>query len=95
MSDLTIITNNVPREIIHGFDLSALELAEFDYYEEPLDMAYFKYKGNIYDLGEFMVLGQEGELADWDGIHSEGYFSGILIKLSDCGDAVTCGRYYS
>lgn len=61
---MKITTNNVPRDLIHGWDLTEEELKEFDYIHnlgtkpqpvdnEPdaLETAYrfFRYKGSTYD----------------------------------------------
>lgn len=55
MSELTIKTNNVPRNLIYGCDLSAKEKEEFDYIKpEDFDTHdFFRYKGQIYDPSEF------------------------------------------
>lgn len=86
MIKLTIETNNHKYEIIHGFELSEKERQEFDYYSsDELDSADFvRYKGNIYDLNEFMGLENNTELSQngkWNGYFGETYFSGVLIQL--------------
>ena len=95
----TIKTNNQYREIINGFNLTKKEREKFDYYEsdEELDCAsFFRYKGNIYDLCEFMRTPKNDEdLKKWDGYLSETYFSGILVKYDDCGEFIKVGSYYS
>jgi hypothetical protein len=97
MSDLTIITNNVPRYTVGGYDLSEKERVKFDYLDDIDAETFFRYRGEVYDLGEFMTLGasQDHPLRGWHGYSSDTYFSGIAIKLSDDGETVIVARYYS
>ena len=98
---MTIKTNNVPRPIIYGYELTDKELSEFDYYtNEDLEMRqFFRYKGQVYDLGEFMRVtdtmknchGFDG----WDGYCSDSFFSGILVRYSDDFESVIVATYYS
>lgn len=90
---MEIITNHQPRHLIYGFELTEKQKGYFDYLDaEELDNSqFFKYKGSIYSLDQFMRYDCDG----WHGCHSETYFSAILIKLSDCGEAVTVARCYS
>lgn len=97
---LKITTNNVPRHIIYGFELSEKQRKEFDYLEgEELDCRkFFKYRGEIYDLGEFMRIEKNvsEEFDAWDGYSNVTYFSGVLVRLNDeNSDEVVVGRYYS
>lgn len=95
---MRIITNNVPRETLSGFELTDAERADFDYLDweaikEGSDSAtFFRYKGNVYDLGEFMGTGnlpRFSPLAKWHGYHNDSYFSGIVIKIiDDTGDVI-------
>ena len=98
---LSIITNHQPRFTIPGYDLTAKERAEFDYYtEQELEEAtFFRYKGNVYDLGEFMRCEMNGydqpAWSRWDGYYSESAFSGVLIKFTPDSDSVIVARYMS
>jgi len=90
MDKLTIITNNVPRPIIDGWNLNEKERAEFDYInwkavDEGNDSAsFFRYKGELYDLNDgFMTtvgVGAPEAFKEWDGYQSDSFFSGILIR---------------
>lgn len=98
---LKIYTNNVPRHVIYGYELTMKEAKEFDYLKgEALEFNHFvRYKGSVYDLSEFMSvrgLGSPTEFKDWDGYQSDSFFSGIVIKYvnSDCGEVVV-GTYIS
>ena len=97
MENLTIITNNQYRNLMYGYELTKEEQKEFDYLDDIEDSTYFKYKGQIYSLDNFMRIENhpDKEFSSYDGYHSDSYFSGVLIKLSDCGEAVKVARYYS
>ena len=95
---LTIKTNNVPRPIIYGYELTDKERSEFDYYDSAdLDYAtFFRYKGSIYDLDEFMLVTDTMKsFRSWDGYCSDSFFSGILVRYSDDFESVIVATYYS
>ena len=93
---ITIKTNNRPRPVIYGFELSAKERAEYDFLDDIDCCQFFRYKGYVYHLSDFMRIGKNNtDLAGWHGYHSDSFFSGVLVKLSDDGEAVTVGTYYS
>lgn len=93
MSEITIITNNQPRDILHGFQLPKKYREEFDYLtdEEYGDHAFFIYKKQAYSLSEFI---RSENFKNWDGYSSDSFFSGVLIKIVDEGDSVIVGWYY-
>lgn len=104
MSDITIKTNWQARQIIYGYELTETERKEFDYLEgESLDTnSFFRYKGVVYDLGQFFTLERgknscfsDDKFAKFDGYMSDSYFSGILVKYTNCGEGVIVARYYS
>lgn len=98
---VTIKTNNHWREIISFAELSPDEQASHEYDEDGTG-AYFRYKGHAYNLDEFVKLGTpwshkpdaDDPLSQWDGMRSETAFSGVLVKLSNCGDCVKVASYY-
>lgn len=97
MADIVIRTNNVPRDLVYAWELSQKERAEFDYLdwqsiEDGRDSAtFFRYKGTLYDLGEFLRAGDT--FAAWDGYRSDSYFSGLVVRLVDGMDRCVVGRY--
>jgi hypothetical protein len=99
MSGLTIITNNVPRDIIDAWELSADERAEFDYLdwqaiERGEDSASFvRYRGELYDLSEFTVWDNPASptRGHWDGFRSDSYFSGLVVRYCDDHERVVIG----
>lgn len=94
---MKIRTNNKPRDILHACQLTEKELAEFDYIEgESLDFAsFFRYKGNVYDLDEFMRCPSGFQFEGWTGYYSDSAFSGILIKYCNNFEQVIVGQYFS
>ena len=108
MSELTIITNNHRRDIVYYWELTDKEREEFDWIKEDRqdDYMFFRYKGNVYCLSDFMRMGYVGGYynpvwAQWDGYSSDSFFSGILVKwpVEEWGeidtDHVIVGWYYS
>ena len=88
----TIKTNNVPRTLIDGYELTAEQREEFDYLDnDELDQAsFFKYKGQYYNLGE--VVGNPAE-DEYDGHIATSYFSAILVKIVDCDTVIIASQY--
>lgn len=90
----TIKTNNVPRNIIYGYELPAKYRKEFDYLkDEDYDShCFFRYRDHVYDLDEFSRVIPQGstrwhpmecddpDFTGWDGYLSDSFFSGILIR---------------
>ena len=91
---MKIITNNQPRLLLYGYELTNKEKQDFDYLDDTDSHNFVKYKGNIYDVSEFISTYNMDSLKDWDGYSSDSFFSGILIKYID-SDTVIVGRYYS
>lgn len=93
MSEVTIITNNQPRDILRGFQLPKKYRKEFDYLtdEEYVDQEFFVYKKQPHSLSEFM---RTENFKNWDGYSSDSFFSGVLIRVVNDGDSVIVGRYY-
>ncbi len=63
----------------------------------------FLYKCNVYFPSQFMTITEhspfylldENGITLFDGYHSDSFFSGILIKYSDCGEAIKAFTYIS
>jgi hypothetical protein len=108
MSDVKIITNNVPRDTIDASELTPAERAEFDYLdwpsiEEGTDSASFvRYKGDLHDLGEFTAdygitrgAGLPVHLASWSAYRSDSFFSALVIRYVDDFERVVVGLVLS
>lgn len=98
MSTIKIITNHKPRPIVYGWQLTKNERAEFDYYtdEEIEDQMFFRYKSQVYDVGEYMRTTKRlGFGSFWHGYASDSFFSGTLIHFCEDNDYIVVGWYYS
>lgn len=87
---MTITTNNIPRKLISGYDLTEKEKLEFDYMDEGelTTGAFFRYRGMVYSMADFMHTTH----ADWHGVQGESAFSAVLIRLSADGESVVIAR---
>ena len=94
MSKLTIRTNGQYREVLDWYDLLPKEQEEYAYLEED-GGSFFRYKNWTYFLGDFMRVDSNAPFTGWDGYHSDSFFSGVLVKYSNCGDAVKVATYFS
>ena len=96
---MKIITNNVPRFIKYGYEMPEKFRSDFDYIlpEEFDNHDFVEYKGNWYDLSEFLSTRESsGDFAQWHGYAPDSYFSGILVKqIAPDFEAVIIGRYYA
>lgn len=94
MENLHVKTNNVPREIIHGFELTETERAEFDYIDDMDSASFVRYKGALYDLGDLMRVppGSELEKRGWHGYADGSAWHCTVFRYADddC-ETVICG----
>lgn len=84
-SGLKLYGNNHNIPIIYGWELTDKEKKEFDYYtDEELNCgAFFRYKGNVYDLHDIMRYTGKDDLTPYaDGIVNDTFFSGIVVKYT-------------
>ncbi len=96
---MKIITNNQYRHILYFHELEQDEQDELkDSYNTVQESSFFRYRGRVYDLNEFMsvnnALNQRGaphEMYGWHGYHNESFFSSIVFKYSECGESVRVG----
>lgn len=100
---LQITTNNIYRPIINAFELLPKHWRKLgmdndeqnDAMEEGL--SFVVYKGEPIRLDDFMRLDRDSNPfpSFWQGYHSDTFFSGLVIHLSDCGEACIIGQYFS
>lgn len=92
---IEVITNNQPRAIIYWHELADSEREEFDYIdtEDKQSFAsFFRYKGNVYDLGDAMRVEPMNTLCKgWQFYYGESYFSAIVGKYTDDFEHVIVG----
>jgi hypothetical protein len=94
-----IVTNNVPRDLIDGSFLTPAERERFGYLDwEAIDdgsdsATFFRYRGILYSLDEFMRGGADG----WDASLADSFFSGIVIRLVEDGydTHVVVGKWFA
>ncbi len=92
----TVITNNVPRDVIYGCELTDKERGEFDYIDddEMPGRAFVRYKGELYDLGDMMRVppGSDLERQGWQAYADGSAFSCTVFKYADNDhESVICG----
>lgn len=106
---LTIKTNNQPRQLMSGLTLSlhvgdkkAADIRQqFDYLsdEEFENEDFITYKGHIYATSDFMRISDHPNnvFSEWDGYHTDSYFSGVLLKYVEDSDynEVILATYFS
>lgn len=87
---MQIITNNVPRNLIHWCDLTPSEKEEFDWMNDwqKEEAGFIRYLGNVHYLFDFMNC----QIEDWTWYHAYSAFTATLIKLHESGDKVIMGR---
>lgn len=105
---MKVYTNNKPRNILGWHDLTEKEQLDFDYLnteERQLDAEFFRYKGCVYDMGDFdgfcgsiaesfNTVGNQTKDA-WDGYQSDSFFSGVLMRYKNDFKQVVVGIYIS
>ena len=91
---MKIITNNHERQFQYRNEVPEDILSsEFDYQEDVFD-GFFQYRDNWYHLDMFMNDGSN-MFNGWDGYHSDSFFSGIVIRISDDCETYQVGLYLS
>lgn len=93
---MEIKTNFHNYPILYWDDLSKKEQQKFNYLDDPMENGYmfFRYKKQVYSLESFLACTHEG-FKNWDGYHSDTYFSGILVKYNDDEISLKVATYYS
>lgn len=95
---MEIRTNHQFRSLIYGYQLTDKEKAEFEYIpvEDIDNHGFFRYKRRVYDLWEAVRCSDESlKNKGWQGYVADGFFSGIVIRLSKDGERVKIGQYFS
>lgn len=93
---MQITCNNVPRPMLYWHDLTVEERSEFDWIEED-DNSYgfFRYRGAVYCLADFMRPPHDLAEKRWHGYMSDTYFSAVLVRFVDMGESVIVARAYA
>ena len=97
---MKIKTNHNFRPILSWHELTESEQSEYAWlHDMAKESSFFRFKDWAYDLSDFTRVitnnmqrqGTEHELYGWDGYKNETLFSSVLVKYSECGDAVKVG----
>lgn len=78
--------NEVPEKVLKS---------EFDWTSEDDVDGFILYKGNWYYLSEFERIPNGLFPKGWQGYHSDSFFSGILIQVSEDSETYRIGTYCS
>lgn len=91
---MKIITNNKPRELIYGYQLTEKEKTDFDYMEDMELETFVRYQGMVFAISDFMRLSDDCEesKAGWHGVYGMNAFCGVLIKLDSSGEYAVMGK---
>ena len=97
---MKIITDNKWKLFIYGSDLTEKERKDFDWEKDIDSTNFIRYRNRVYSVNEFMRFDYNKgkvptEFSGWDGYLGDSYFSGIVIKMSDNGEAYKIGTYIS
>lgn len=95
---ITVVTDNKWKEIIYFEDLPKRWQREYDWAGEG--SMFFKFRNYYYALGNFMafrpaITDKRDPMYGWDGYAGDSYFSGMLVKFDNSGEAVKVATYYS
>lgn len=95
---IRVITSNVPRPVVDGWQLTPAERAEFDYVDWAAveagneSASFVRYRGQLLDLGDgFEMRIPAGTPGKWDGFCSDSFFSGVVIRYSEGFEYVVVG----
>lgn len=91
---MEIITNNKPRQLIYGYELTDKEKQKYSFLDDINSYNFVRYKGSIYAIDEFMLIHSDDPLREWDRYTSNNLFNGVLIKFIN-SDTVIMGTYIS
>lgn len=102
--EIRVVTNHGPRDVLEAYDLTLAEREEFSYIDwhkvatGEESATFFRYRGNVYDLGEFQTtrgLPEFNPLTSWDGYLSDSFFSGIVVRYVNDFEQVIVGTFFA
>jgi hypothetical protein len=89
---VTLHTDNKWKQFKYRYEVPKRVLNDqFDYLDDAVDDGFFKYKNTWYHVSQFMGGGVPG----WDGAAADGFFSGVVVKLSGDGEEYKVATYLS
>jgi hypothetical protein len=91
---MNIITDNKSRPFLFAYEVPQKILEEqFDWLTEENTDGFFKYLNGWYHISEFMVVDPKTFGGKWRSSSPNGFFSGVLLNVSDDGEEYVVGRY--
>ena len=92
---LEIKTDHKWKQFKYGYDVEKRK--DYKYYdwmdENDKGDGWIIYHRRLYHISDFMRIENIPEFSGWNGYHSDSFFSGVLIKLSDDGERYKIGTY--
>ena len=83
---MQIITDHKWKNFSYRYDVPEKVLDDqFDYLDEDVFDGFFRYRRRWYHLSEFLQPLYKFE-NEWHAYHSDSFFSGILIQVSNDGE---------
>lgn len=86
------VGRRVKTPLIGWEDLTRGEKREFDYIELKDEANFFRFKGAVYDLGEFIAASLGSPY--WHGATHHTAFSGVLIRVLQEHNTVIAASYH-
>lgn len=69
---------------------------QFDHLDEDEAIdGFFRYRNYWYHLSDFMRVPKDAFPGKWNGYLNDSYFSGVVIQVSNDGEAYKVGTFYS
>lgn len=90
--EYNVVTNHHHRPVLNWSDLTPKEREWFDYISERGDVeaaSFFRYRGSVYDLGEFEVAPDSIRALGFNAHTTQSYFDAVAVRIFD-GD----GNYH-
>jgi hypothetical protein len=79
------------RDLLTFEELTDKEKAYVEDFKDNNEELFFRYRDNVYALGEVERI----TLEYWDGCINETYSSGVLVRLQEDENKVIVGNYYT
>lgn len=96
---MEIKTDNKWRELKYRQEVPQNVLDDYDWLNDTeKELGWIQYKDRWYHLSDFTKfcdVENNPFPGNWNGYHLDSAFSGVLIKISYCGDGYKIGTYIS
>lgn len=91
---MDIITDHKWKSFKYRDEVPNTALEEFDYLDEDVMNGFLHYRGIWFHISDFMLVGDDEKLKDWDGIMHLSAFDGVVIKISKDMERYKIGRIH-